>query len=82
MSGLGARVVVDLCTAAAANSRFTSGSGRRTASSSATSATATASLGRAGLMKGSVTHGDVAIQLWCGVRREGEGEKKKGWIQR
>lgn len=69
MSGLGARVVVDLCTATATNSRFASCSGRRTASSSAASATATTSFGRAGLMNSSVTHGDVAIQLWCvGVR--------------
>lgn len=65
MSGLGARVVVDLCTATATNSRFASCAGRGTASSSAASATATASFSRAGLMNSSVTHGDVAIQLWC-----------------
>lgn len=62
MSGLGSRSLVDLCTTTSACGRFSPGAGRSSSSSRTASATAATSLGRAGLLKGSVTHGGGAIQ--------------------
>lgn len=76
MCCLDARVVVDLCAASAASSILASGSGCA-APSSTPSGAATTSLGRARLVKSSVTHGGVAIQRRR-VKRKGE-KRREGW---
>lgn len=86
VGGLGSRCVVDLCTTTSACGRFSPGAGRGSSSSRAASATPATSLGRAGLLKGSVTHGGGAIQIQssgglCGEEKNrclggGDGQKR------
>lgn len=78
MGGLGARGFVDLRTTTSTSGRFSPGAGRGSSSSCAASSTTTTPLGRAGLLKNSVTHGGDAIQQ-CKWWVLGEGKRKKVW---
>lgn len=76
VSGLGARGVVDFGTATTTCGGLSPGAGRSSTPCGAASASATTSLGRAGSLNNSVTHGGVAIQivrLWVSWVRERAG---------